>query len=112
MARLLALLCCLVVIFPLTLPAEEPIQQISKWRPGKRIQVICTNGDKLLGRLGRVTATGFTLHPDKKGAGSPREIGFAEVRALKPKWTTGEKRVLAGLIYAGITVVSAVTLGG
>jgi hypothetical protein len=98
-------------MFPLTLPAEEPIQKISKWAPGKRIQVICTNGDKLLGRLGRVTSGGFTLNPDRKGAGSPREIGFTEVRSVKSKWTTGEKWLVAGLIYAGVTTVFAVTLG-
>jgi hypothetical protein len=111
MARFLALLCFLIHIFPLNLQAKEPIQQISKWTTGKRIQVMCTNGDKLVGRLGRVTSHGFTLDPDKKGMGSPREITFAEVRSLKTKRTSGENWLLAGLIYAGVTALFAATLG-
>jgi hypothetical protein len=110
MARFLALLCCLICAFPLNLQAEEPVQQISKWVPGKRIQVICTNGNKIVGRLGRVTSSGFTLDPDKKG-GAPRQIAFADVRSLKSKWTRGEKWLVAGLIYAGITAAFAATLG-
>ena len=111
MARLLTLLCCLATFFPLLLVAGEPAHQISKWPQGKRIEVIRTNGDKLVGRLGRVTARGFTLNPDRKGVGSPRDFEFAEVRSVKSKWTTGEKWLVGGLIYAAVTTFFAVTLG-
>jgi len=51
MARLLALLWCLVLTVPLALRADEPIQQALKWPPGKRIQVNFTNGENLSGIL-------------------------------------------------------------
>ena len=107
----MTLLCCMICISPVTSSAQEPIHQISKLRSGKRIEVVYNNGDKLVGRLGGVTSIGFTLNPDKKGSGVPLEIGFAEVRAIKPKWTKGEKWLLAGLIYGCVTVALAVTLG-
>lgn len=111
MARAIVLLCCLVVIIPMTSPAATLTEQLEKWGEGKRIQVVCTNGDKIIGRLGNVAPDGFILNPDKKGAGLPREIRFAEVRSVKSKWTTGEKWLLGGLIYVGLTILSAVTLG-
>jgi hypothetical protein len=58
-----------------------------------------------------VTSNGFTLNPDRKGAGPPRDTQFAEVRSVKSKWTAGEKWLLSVLAWAGVTTVFAATLG-
>jgi hypothetical protein len=75
------------------------------------MEVVLKNGDKMIGRLGQVTSDGFTLNPDNKQAGTPRYIQFAEVRSVKTKWTTAEKWLFGGVIYAGITALMAATVG-
>lgn len=92
--------------------AEEPIRRISKLPPGKRIEIVCNNGDKIIGRLGPVTTDGLTLNRDKKGVGAPRQIDLTEIRSIRTKWTKGEKWLFGSVIYAGVVALVAVTLGG
>jgi hypothetical protein len=111
MDRVPALCCCLLVLFCGNLAAAPPVEQVSKWPEGKRIQVVFNSGEKAIGRLGRTTPGAFILNPDRKGKATAREIRFAEVRSVHSKWTAGQKWLLAGVIYAGLTTLSALTLG-
>ena len=91
--------------------AAPVADQLSKWQPGKRIQVVFLNGEKAVGRLGSVGPDRFTLNPDPRSKSAPREIPFAEVRSVKSKLTTAEKWIVGGAIYAGVTGFVAATLG-
>src|SRR5689334_381890 len=106
MLRLLALAC----VASLLLLAGAPAAQIAKWPEGRRMQVTFSGGEKSIGRLGPVGAEGFTLLPDHKGSGTARQVRFTEVQSVKTKWTTGEKWVIGGAIYAGITIFFAALL--
>lgn len=111
LARSLVAIACVFELLASNAFGRTPSQEVSKWPVGKRIEVTFTSGEKVIGRLGPVTPESFTLNPDKKSAGGSREVRYSDVRSVKSKWTTGEKWLMGGLIYAGMTVFFAALLG-
>lgn len=92
------------------LSATTVEKSLSKWHTGQRIEVVSNSGEKLVGRLGVVEADQFVLNPDNN-AGVRRVIKIADVRSVKTKLTLKEKWLIAALVYVGVTVLQACTLG-
>jgi hypothetical protein len=63
-------------------------------------------GEKLTGRLGSVTGTGFALQLEKKGKPS-REFGFTEGSAVSTKMTTKAKWTIAAAIRGGLALAGS-----
>ena len=87
--------------------ASQVQQSVHKWKPGQRIEVTLTTGDKLVGRLGAVQSDGFALEPDR-GKGANRELRFDTVRSIHTKMTRGKKWAIAGGVYAGLVVMGLI----
>jgi hypothetical protein len=66
--------------------------------------------EKLTGRLGSVTETGFEIQPGKDGQGVAQTISFSEVKSVKQK-TGMHPAAKAGLITGVIVGGLALTFG-
>lgn len=78
--------------------------------PGKRIEVVMRNGEKVIGNRGALGPAGFVLEPDSKGA-ARRELTYAEVATVRPKMTRKGKIGIGVGIYLVLAVIGLV-LGG
>jgi Arc/MetJ-type ribon-helix-helix transcriptional regulator len=82
---------------------------LSRWEPGRRLELVLNNGEKVNGRLAGLRPDTFILKSDKRG-GPDRELRFDEIRSAKTKMTTGGKWAIAGAVY-GVLLVMGLILG-
>jgi hypothetical protein len=77
---------------------------------GRRVDVVMAGGGKFTGRVGEVRPFDFTLDPD--GPGKPaRAIAYRDVRQVRERLTTGNKWMLAGVVYLVLAGIG-IALGG
>jgi hypothetical protein len=88
---------------------HSPEQQARSIRPGSKIEVGLLNGQKLNGRLGKISEKEFDLLPRDKGAVTSRSMSFAEVQQIHSKERRTGTRIA---IYAGVVFGTLLILGG
>ena len=88
----LALLHCSNVALAQTAPEKgagrergTPAEQVEKIKPGKKMEVRLTNGQRLRGRLVRVTAQGLDLRIVEAGRESVQNVAFKDVESVKKR---------------------------
>ncbi len=62
-----------------------PAEQVETIKPGKKIELRLTNGQKLRGRLVRVTAQGLDLRIVEAGHESVQNVAFQDVESVKKR---------------------------
>jgi hypothetical protein len=102
-------LMMMLVAVPIEAGQLSPTEQAGKIRPGSKIEVVLLTGEKLNGRLGKVSEKEFDLLPQNKGAVASRVISFADVQRLHSKERRTGTRVV---IYAAVTLGVLMVLGG
>jgi hypothetical protein len=56
---------------------RSPEEQTRSIRQGSKIEVMIKTGEKLTGRMGKMSAQEFDLLPSEAGGGGPRVVPFA-----------------------------------
>ena len=105
----LAALMMLTAAAPMEAGQLSPQEQARKIRPGSKIEVTLLTGQKLQGRLGKVSDTEFDLLPRDAGATITRAVPFAEVQRVHSKERRTGTRVV---IYSAATFGVLMVLGG
>lgn len=120
MLRQTAVFCAWLMIWSLSLPQAfaqntrnpKPTlkEQVVLLTPGSVVEVTLKNKDKLRGRLGAVTDSGFDLQYVDQGSASNRTLRFDDVKNVKLQGTgmsTAGKIVIGVLAGFGVLVVIA-----
>ena len=78
-------LTMMLLAAPIKAGQLSPTEQAGKIRPGAKIEVVLLTGEKLNGRLGKVSEKEFDLLPQDKKTATSRVVSFAEVQRLHSK---------------------------
>jgi hypothetical protein len=90
--------------------APDVAETVRSLKPGRRIELVLQNHDKVIGNIGAVHENDFVLEPDHAGQVS-REVRYADIRSVRTKKTRTEKWLIAGGIYAALTIIGLLVGG-
>jgi hypothetical protein len=101
-------LTMMLLAAPIKAGQLSPAEQAGKIQAGSKIEVVLRTGEKLNGRLGKVSEKEFDLLPQDKKTATSRVVSFAEVQRLHSKERRTGTRIA---IYAAATLGVLILVG-